>query len=154
MSFDTNGKLLTGRKPEAGSGVLLNNKSRQGFFNSGKAKASFQSSGKCPDCSEVLMMFVKNLTFAYQCGWHGSRGQDLRAEFWMSSLTSLSDSIVKVGNDGADSASAAHRVSYTRCESAGLVSSCLRIVSIFFTKCFPKSLYCPGAAGDHHPPRG
>ena len=37
----------------------------------------------------------------------GSRGQDLRAEFWISCLTSRTDSIVKVGNDGTVSSKTA-----------------------------------------------
>ena len=75
MSFDTNGKLLTGRK-------FLNNKSRPGFFNSGETKASFQSLGKCPDCSKVLMMFVRTgrgtSRLLTSVDGIGSRGQDLR----------------------------------------------------------------------------
>ena len=61
-------------------------------------------SGKDPDCNELLMIFVRTgkrsahlLTSVYGIG---SREQDLRAAFWISCLTSRTDSIIKVGNDG------------------------------------------------------
>ena len=97
MSLDTKDKLLTLRK-------FLKITSRPGFFNSGKTKASFQISGKHPDCNELLTIFVttgrrsSHLLTSVDC--LGSRGQDLRAEFWISCLTSRTDSIVKVGNGG------------------------------------------------------
>ena len=49
--------------------VLKKITTRLGFFNSGKTKASFQISGKRPDCNE-LTIFVRTETFANQCGWH------------------------------------------------------------------------------------
>ena len=97
MSLDTKDKLLTGRK-------FLKMTSRPGFFNSGKTKASFQISGKHPDCNELLTIFVRtgrrSSHLLTSVDGIGSRGQDLRAEFWISCLTSRTDSIVKVGNGG------------------------------------------------------
>ena len=82
----------------------------------------------------MLVMFVRTGIRT----WHlltsmdgtGSRGQDFRVELCISSLTSLSDNIVKAGNGGAQSATAADGVAVPRCESASSVSSCLRIVTI------------------------
>ena len=88
--------------------------SRPGFFNSGKTKASFQISGKHPDCDELLTIFVRtgrrSSHLLTSVDGMGSRGQDLRAEFWISCLTSRTDSIVKVGNDGRVSSKTADRV--------------------------------------------
>ena len=68
MSLGKKDKLFTGRK-------FLKMTSRPGFFNSEKTRASFQMSGKSPDCNELLTIFVRTrkeeiLTFANQCGWH------------------------------------------------------------------------------------
>ena len=68
MSLGKKDKLFTGRK-------ILKMTSRPGFFNSEKTRASFQMSGKSPDCNELLTIFVRTrkeeiLTFANQCGWH------------------------------------------------------------------------------------
>ena len=88
--------------------------SRPGFFNSGKTKASFQISGKRPDCDELLTIFVRtgrrSSHLLTSVDGMGSRGQDLRAEFWISCLTSRTDSIVKAGNDGRVSSKTADRV--------------------------------------------
>ena len=88
--------------------------SRPGFFHSGKTKASFQISGKRTDCDELLTIFVRterrSSHLLTSVDGMGSRGQDLRAEFWISCLTSRTNSIVKVGNDGRVSSRTADRV--------------------------------------------
>ena len=88
--------------------------SRPGFFHSGKTKASFQISGKRTDCDELLTIFVRtgrrSSHLLTSVDGMGSRGQDLRAEFWISGLTSRTDSIVKVGNDGRVSSRTADRM--------------------------------------------
>ena len=88
--------------------------SRPGFFHSGKTKASFQISGKRTDCDELLTIFVRtgrrSSNLLTSVDGMGSRGQDLRAEFWISGLTSRTDSIVKVGNDGRVSSRTADRM--------------------------------------------
>ena len=94
---------------------------RPGFFNSGKSKASFQISGKHPDCNELLTIFVgtgkRSSHLLTSVDGIGSRGQDLREEFWISCLTCRTDSIVKVGNDGTVSSRTVDRVSSTGSES-------------------------------------
>ena len=87
--------------------LLLKMTSRPGFFNSGKTKAPFQTSGKHPDCNDLLLIFVRTGRISSHLltsvDGIGSRMQDLRAEFWISCITSRTDSIVKVRNDGTDS---------------------------------------------------
>ena len=109
MSLDTKDKLLTGRK-------FLKMTSRPGFFNSGKTKASFQILGKHPDCNELHLLMIivrtgrRSSHLLTSADGIGSRGQDLRAEFWISCLTSRTDSIVKVENGGTVSVGrASHR---------------------------------------------
>ena len=95
--------------------------SRPGFFNSGKTKAFFQISGKHRDCNKLLTIFARtgrrSSHLLISVDGIGSRGQDLRAEFWISCLTSRTDSIVKVGNDGTVSSRTADRVSSSGSES-------------------------------------
>ena len=95
--------------------------SRPGFFKSGKTKASFQISKKRPDYDELLTIFVRtgkrSSHLLTSVDGIGSRGQDLREEFWKSCLTSRTDSIVKVGNDGTVSSRTVDRVSSTGSES-------------------------------------
>ena len=127
MSLDTKDKLLTGRK-------FLKMTLRPGFFNSGKTKAYFQISGKHSDCNELLTIILRtgrrSSHLLTNVDSIGSRGQVFRAEFWISCLTSRIDSIVKEGNGGT--VSSADEVSSSRYESVcRLVSSCVRIVSIF-----------------------
>ena len=114
MSLDTKDKLLMGRK-------FFKMISRPGFFNSGKTKASFQISGKRPDCNELLTIFVgsgkRSSHLLTSVDGIGSRGQDSKEEFWISCLTCRSDSIVKVGNDGTVSSRTVDRVSSTGSES-------------------------------------
>ena len=99
---------------------LLKMTSRPGFFNSGNTKASFQISGKHPHCNELLTIFVRtgrrSSHLLTSVDGIGSRGQDLRAEFWISCLTSRTDSIVKVGNGG--------KVSADEVSSSGYESVC------------------------------
>ena len=112
MSLDTRDKLLTGRK-------FLKMTSGLGFFNSGKTKASFHISGKHPDCNELLTIFVRtgrrSSHLLTSVDGIGSRGHVLRAEFWISCLTSRTHSIVKVGN--GDTVSSADELSSYRYES-------------------------------------
>ena len=92
MSLDTKDKLLTGRK-------FFKMISRLGFYNSVKTKASFQISVKHPDFNELLTIFVRtgrrSSHLLTSVDGIGSRGQDLRAEFWISCLTSRTDSTEK-----------------------------------------------------------
>ena len=94
---------------------------RPGFFNSGKTKVSFQISGKHPDGNELLTIFAgtgkRSSHLLTSVDGIGSRGQDLREEFWISCLTCRTDSIVKVGNDGTVSSRTVDRVSSTGSES-------------------------------------
>ena len=82
--------------------VLKKITTRLGFFNSGKNKASFQISGKRPDCNELTIFVRTGRRYSHlltSVDGIGLRGHDLRAEFWISCLTSRTDSIVKVAND-------------------------------------------------------
>ena len=114
MSLDTKDKLLMGRN-------ILNMTSRPGFFNNGKTRASFQMSGKGPDCNELSMIFVRTGTRSSHLLTNvdgiGSREQDLRAAFWISCLTSRTDSIINVGNDGTISSRTADGASSSEIES-------------------------------------
>ena len=114
MSLNTKDKLLVGRK-------ILKMTSRPGFFDGGNTRVSFQMSGKSADCNELLMIFVRTGTrsshLLTDVDGIGSRGQDLRAALWLSCLTSRTNSIIKVENDGTISSRTADGVSSYESES-------------------------------------
>ena len=134
VSFETNGRLLTGRK-------CLKRISRPGFLSNGGTKASFQATGNWPDFKDMLINLVSTgsrtshrLT---RVEGIGSRKQDFKDECCIRDFTSCS---VNISNS----------VRWTKDDSVSSVSGLwesiapwqlrrLLIFTIFCTKNFPMS---------------